>query len=777
MHTLLHDMDFCEVIGLGGDVICKVRVSQHTTIRSLKRELAAITNIPVQLQQIICHDEVVADDQLCFCNAECNDHSVILVILPIPSACTTAEEICEVLLVLTELGSQALAPHIDDIVSFLGRTFDTAEDSNHPSCSHGFNHNSSRKVHVSALKALASAGELCSPLCKEILATMPVFMEARWAEHTVNFNFRIVLPWTDSWASSSILDALHSLLSAIGPAGLHVIMDGFSDTFHGTQECQKKVALAAIADAMLSFNELQLHCIDWLAAFISESNVWLSYYALQFLNHMMLKNPDLSIAMEPYIPTVLSCFDWRVESFFLLSAACKFLGNYSHHVVPHMKHIVSAFLASIREEDARREIAVFQQLVKRKPHGAYMFYMKSRGSLAPVFSLFFKRLGYECCTSILHEYADIPSHAGPSQKALLLLSAAQLLPTFTKSQASVCATWFSVLLNDVNWQLRMCAIYCLQRLMAGYMGPEPHIHGIALLLEDKEPFVRQSAATALGCLGRRVVCYEKTLLSLLMDYCSSVRYAALVTLGGLMALARRHYRTISRYLDDKDPKCRMAALRVLKNSGLTAAPFLDQLQAWRQRWYDGNPWTSKPECVTARALMFPTVCLKHIFKGHAPLGLAFGGPKATRDAREREYTWKLSQAEAKRPQRDEEVVLDLFPPVSDIKESREHYRAVQQRHHDRARNRSRARKQNMAQWHLKLKEGFDPKTLLAMSRKVQRFSQSKLHSVRAHVETIDEWVVPIVQATCCNMDVLDDEQNFAIRELCDYSSVEACVSS
>jgi len=489
---------------------------------------------------------------------------------------------------------------------------------------------------------------------------------------------------------------------------------------------------------------------------------------------------------------------------FLLPAICRFLGNYSHHVVPRMKMIVTVFLAVISEVRAGGAIAALQRHVKRKPHGAYMFYMKKRDSLVPVFSSFFKTLGYECCETILQEYTDLPCHIGPCQKAVLLLSAAQPMPTFTKSQASGCAARCSALLHDVNWQLRMCAIYCLQRLMAGHMGPEPHIHEIDVLLKDREPFVRQSAATALGCLGRRVARYEKTLLSLLEEDCCSVRYAVLLTLGGLMALGLRHSTTISRHLHDKDPRCRMAALRVLKNSGLTAAPFLDQLQAWRQMWYDASPYTwfdhmKKLEPITSRALMFPSVYLKHLFKGHAPLGLAFAGPKTARVALEKEYKLKMYQAkialekecELKMVQaKAERIDLILWPieeddhdgtsgtfaSASDIKELREHYRAVQNRYHDRSKNLNRARKQRMAQWHIKLKEGSDSRALMASSKILRRSCKNKQHTVGVDAATLDDWVVPTVKPSCCSMVAVDCEQIFTLLEMSEPSNSVSVVA-
>jgi len=112
------------------------------------------------------------------------------------------------------------------------------------------------------------------------------------------------------WSSCGlILDTLSSLLSAIGPEGLLVMMDRFSDAFQSAEESQKEVALVAIGEAMLAFNELQVQCMDWLAVFICDSNLRLLGCALHLLNHMMVKSPDLCMAMEQYVPNVLSCVE------------------------------------------------------------------------------------------------------------------------------------------------------------------------------------------------------------------------------------------------------------------------------------------------------------------------------------------------------------------------------------------------------------------------------------------------------------------------------------
>jgi len=141
---------------------------------------------------------------------------------------------------------------------------------------------------------------------------------------------------------------------------------------------------------------------------------------------------------------------------------------------------------------------------------------------------------------------------------------------------------------------------------------------------------------ALGCLGRGALRYQWQLLALLTDDSNHVRYASLVTLGGLLAKAKPHSKTIARHLNDKDAKCRMASLRALKCMGHTAAPYIEDLKAWQQRWFNQDPYTcleseKKPEPITTRAILFPNIPLKDLFRGHAPLGKRFAGPEAARN--------------------------------------------------------------------------------------------------------------------------------------------------
>lgn len=70
---------------------------------------------------------------------------------------------------------------------------------------------------------------------------------------------------------SSILNAVSSLLTALGPEGLLVIMEGVSDAFDKQQTRQgtKEAALVIVSETMLSFSEPPVQGVDWFAAFIS----------------------------------------------------------------------------------------------------------------------------------------------------------------------------------------------------------------------------------------------------------------------------------------------------------------------------------------------------------------------------------------------------------------------------------------------------------------------------------------------------------------------------
>jgi len=186
-----------------------------------------------------------------------------------------------------------------------------------------------------------------------------------------------------------------------------------------------------------------------------------------------------------------------------------------------------------------------------------------------------------------------------------------------KSHARICASWFASLLCSDIWQLRICAILALQRTLAGNMAI--HADSIAARLLDDHPFVRQSAALALGCLGRTSSRYSLELIALLAEKSSSIRHASLVTLGCMFTKALPHAPAIAAHLLDESFKCRMAALWAIKCMGQTAMPYTRELWAWRETFGD---WVVEP--IIGRALCFPDVPLRDIFRGRGRLGLGPG---------------------------------------------------------------------------------------------------------------------------------------------------------
>merc|ERR1711972_1124190 len=102
-----------------------------------------------------------------------------------------------------------------------------------------------------------------------------------------------------------------------------------------------------------------------------------------------------------------------------------------------------------------------------------------------------------------------------------------------------------------------------------------------MCLLDEQPLVRQSAAVALGCLGRRAEPYMHRLKSLLADSNPHVRYASLLTLGGMTRSARTCSGEVIACLTDSDYRVRMAALRALKCMGYCAEDFVQELYEWQ----------------------------------------------------------------------------------------------------------------------------------------------------------------------------------------------------
>lgn len=351
----------------------------------------------------------------------------------------------------------------------------------------------------------------------------------------------------------------------------------------------------------------------------------------------------------------------------------------------------------------------------------------------------------------MQQCLEMFKHAGPCQKALFLVCAARSMSTSNLiDDCKLAASVLSPLLHDSSWQLRACAIQCLQRLMSGYIEAEASAHSISALLSDPEPFVRQSAATAVGCLGSKAVRYKHALCTLLQDSCNHVRYAGLITIGGFMAKGRPLTKTVARHLNDKDPKCRMAALRALKCMGCSAQYFVAELKAWQAQWHEQVPHDpsvgKKLEPITTRALMFPQVPLKYIFKGHAPLGGRFGGRKSFREARKQEFDLEVRKAQRQASLSYHDLQEDewnsWYQQVVDAKEEHANYREAQQRYRATEGRRSKQKLQKLSQCRL---AGCQRSSRYVTWGKDMPGRQNgrKLRHLNQSVEPMETWVIPI----------------------------------
>jgi hypothetical protein len=272
-----------------------------------------------------------------------------------------------------------------------------------------------------------------------------------------------------------------------------------------------------------------------------------------------------------------------------------------------------------------------------------------------------------------------------------------------------------------------------------------HADAIAARLCDEVPFVRQSAAVALGCLGRSTVRYERHLLALLNDSSPHVRYASLVALGGLLAKALPHARSIAEHLTDDHPKCWMAALRALKCMGKTAEPYAEKLRRWQQKWFQQvhHDYSTKPEPITTRALLFASTPLKDIFRGHAPLGRRFAGSEATRQARTAALKNALSVKMCSAAEvADEESMALVTLSDGNSKEARADYIAAQARYRAVDAERRLQRRQVIHS----VRQGADRQVRSHFPLQVRRSdgaAKSSRSSRRSIAEVVDDWLIPI----------------------------------
>jgi len=529
----------------------------------------------------------------------------------------------------------------------------------------------------------------------------------------------------------------------MGAECVEAIAANFCEVTEGWGDCPKGLLLLVLGRVVLPSQDMYAEHAHWLANFITASHPELTWCALQSLSHMNV-DTDSNPMLEVHVPAVASLLaspllrahEQNFDTWEVIVAASRFLCSLDpfRHMDVAMT-VVTALPLHIDEEHAKTEMRSFSNYVCQRHHGAYSHFTKRPDSCIQVFSRLFNKLGYNGIAAM--EKADLLASASDCQKAFLLLCAASPMNTFNRADGKACAWWILPHLRSASWEVRVAALHCLQRLMAGYMGPEPHAHAVASLLKDEASSVRASAASILGCLGRRASRYEKELLSLLEDTHWNVRYASLVTLGGLMAAARPHASKIACRLNDAHSKCRMAALRALKCMGKTAAPYRDQLLAWQKQWYAQSSWVGpdsgkKLEPITTRALLFPNAFLKHLFKGHAPLGRGYAGPKTIQSQRKEVYKTFMSRGERDRVHvmHDDENISLILDRV-ELKEARGTYRDVQLGHCRALMWQRQLEKENRQQ----------KKSMLYLQSQRRERAKGSSSYVRAPLSCMEDWVL------------------------------------
>jgi len=664
---------------LTGASMFEFQVSRDTTVADIKAQIASIAKVPRSMQKFLAEDDTVMDDCQCLVGPSSEVVFVRFTRLPLHAACNTPDEWCCSLAALTDLGPDAVGDHVDEIVSALKQPLDftgSAFDRYFRTSAFG----RPTRVFHAAYNALQSLGTLPSYLAPEVAAVLLSLMDEKAASDTVTF----VLGRRDrrtegvfyavySSHTDMCVERLSSLLSSTGLDGITVAMESFPSTFQEAGTNQTALAVICIARAMrttLSPADAQeVPLADWFANFFRGRDLVLQRVAANCLC-CLTEALGLHASVEPYIGDLITLLAREESQFLLSSVQCrvtsKVLRSLGAGCAPYVRDVIVAFKKYVSEEKASLELERFRREVCRKSHGGYMFFLKAKHSVVGPFSLIFDSLDCEALSAIMQPDSDVFQGLGPCRKAVALLCAARAVPRCTKPTAAAFASWLTPLLSDPHWQVRACAVLCLQRVMAGNMLP--YFDSIAALLKDDTWFVRQLAATALGCLGRKVAPYTRHLLKLLADSRPEVRYASLVTLGGLLAKARPFASTIAARLVDPSERCRMAALRALKCMGHTAEPYVARLEAWQNLWVG-----KRPESVTTRALLFRSTRLRDLFKGPAPLGHKFAGTKATRDRMREAYSRAMSQKVV------ECHVESLWPlDPCDVREEREAYVVRQQ---------------------------------------------------------------------------------------------------
>ncbi len=159
-----------------------------------------------------------------------------------------------------------------------------------------------------------------------------------------------------------------------------------------------------------------------------------------------------------------------------------------------------------------------------------------------------------------HIYAKVMSFGGDKDGEIR----AQVARVLGDCKVNSADDLLSNMLEDLEPRIRFFAAVGLSRLYLIQKGKlEPMIGRIVELLrtnDDKDPFLRHAGVMALASLGSL-----DTLKSLASDPSSAVRRAVVV------AMRRRQFAAISRFLKDKDPSIVLESARAINDVPIPAA--------------------------------------------------------------------------------------------------------------------------------------------------------------------------------------------------------------
>eukprot|EP00928_Gymnodinium_smaydae_P040691 TRINITY_DN27575_c0_g1_i1.p1 TRINITY_DN27575_c0_g1~~TRINITY_DN27575_c0_g1_i1.p1 ORF type:complete len:817 (-),score=111.91 TRINITY_DN27575_c0_g1_i1:167-2617(-) len=690
---------------LTGVPVCEVELPDDASALDLKKQLSTAVQIPSELLMLLVDNVPLADDHLLRSSRSSCLLEVDLVQQRLEAACTEDTKLCDALRSLKDFGVDALQTYLEEIVALLQRPS--------PWRPSWYVYERRQDVHVHACRAVKELGVVAAPYAQEVVLALANFMGACKERATV-----VSLLDADGrfWSGSSFLVSVNgrdgpseyaAVLAAMGHDALLALCDNLADLLSHCEEMEQRIiVLLALAKAIAGtslWDTAHAGYVQCFVPFLKDAQPFLRWCGACCLSHILQTRAGMASFILPYVEDVSRLFlpaNAIVEALgtyayqrshvkiAMSMTACKLLVQLGAEWLPsHFSSVFHAMLSSCDDYVAQNELTRFQRCIEKKSHGSFVYsWLKGQSSVNVLgFSDVFLFLGYDGFLAMRNEFASDDSRATTCQRALMLLIASRAFPTFSKVAALESAAWMATLLKSSSWELRMSAVHGLQRLLAGNMLPQ--VHDIVASLGDEMSFVRQLAATALGCCGRTAARYHTKLLPLLRDPSCHVRYSALVTLGGCLAKALPFERVIVKHLTDSSAKCRMAALRALKGMGKTAHPYKSQLLAWQKMWYaqgfDEPNGSRKREPITTKALLFPDVPLKNLFRGHAPLGNKLAGAPRTCERRQTIITRKLAtRAEPKEMATHVEALPEFENGDADPilqKELRESYWCSQQR--------------------------------------------------------------------------------------------------